>query len=161
MIIAVFIANLNYDICAIASDLVGDADAPLPTSKSQEKKWSKEIRARLSDWVSAEIVPRLKHDLEQNGLPATVRAEGDKVFIDYAPLVTGTGYVAPAVMLEFGARSTGEPSEPRAIHCDAAAYLQGGGVSHRNTTGYARRAHLLGKGYGDSRFLRAGQVSRW
>lgn len=52
-------------------------------------------------------------------------AEGDKVFIDYAPLATGTGYVAPTVMLEFGARSTGEPSEPRVIHCDAAAYLQG------------------------------------
>ena len=47
--------------------------------------------------------------------------EGDKVFIDYTPLATGTGYVAPAVMLEFGARSTGEPSEPRAIRCDAAA----------------------------------------
>lgn len=47
------------------------------------------------------------------------------MFIDYAPLVTGTGYVAPAVMLEFGSRSTGEPSEPRAIHCDAAPYLQG------------------------------------
>lgn len=117
-------ADLTYDIRAIASDLVGNADAPLPASKSQEKKWSKEIRARVSDWVSAEIVPRLMHDLEKNGLPATVRAEGDKVFIDYAPLVTGTGYVAPAVMLEFGARSTGEPSEPRAIRCDAAAFLQ-------------------------------------
>ena len=88
--------DLTYDIRAIASDLVGDADAPLPTSKSQEKKWSKEIRARLSDWVSVEIVPRLKHDLEQHGLPATARAEGDKVFIDYAPLATGTGYVVTA-----------------------------------------------------------------
>jgi len=116
--------DLTYDIRAIASDLVGDADAPLPASKSQEKKWSKEIRARLSDWVSAEIVPRLQHDLEQQGLPATVRAEGDKVFINYAPLAAGTGYVAPAVMLEFGARSTGEPNEPRLIRCDAAAYLQ-------------------------------------
>ena len=130
--------DLTYDIRAIASDLVGDADAPLPASKSQEKKWSKEIRARLSDWVGAEIVPRLKQDLEQYGLPATVRSEGelqsnsgtvkshaDKVFIDYTPLAMGTGYVAPAVMLEFGGRSTGEPSEPRAIRCDAAAYLQG------------------------------------
>ncbi len=115
--------DLTYDIRAIAGDLVGDADAPLPTSKSQEKKWSKEIRARLSDWVGSEIVPRLKHDLEQQGLPATVRAESDKVFINYAPLATGTGYVAPAVMLEFGARSTGEPSEPRLIRCDAAAHL--------------------------------------
>jgi hypothetical protein len=26
--------------------------------------------------------------------------------------------------LEFGARSTAEPSEPRAIHCDAATHLQ-------------------------------------
>ena len=115
--------DLTYDIRAIASDLVGEAGTPLPTSKSQEKKWSKEIRARLADWVGAEIVPRLQHDLEQRGLPATARAEGDKVFIDYTPLSTGTGYVAPAVMLEFGARSTGEPSEPRTIRCDAATYL--------------------------------------
>ncbi len=114
----------TYDIRAIAGDLVGEADTPLPTSKSQEKKWSKEIRARLSDWVAAEIVPRLTHDLEQHGLPATARSEGEKVFIDYTPLTTGTGYVAPAVMLEFGARSTGEPSEPRTIRCDAAEYLQ-------------------------------------
>ena len=57
--------DLTYDIRAIASDLVGDADAPLPVSKSQEKKWSKEIHARLSDWVGAKIVPRLKQDLEQ------------------------------------------------------------------------------------------------
>ena len=117
--------DLTYDIRAIAGDLVGNADAPLPVSKSQEKKWTKEIRARLSEWVSAEIVPRLKRDLEQHGLPATARAEDDKVFIDYVPLAIGTGYVAPAVMLEFGARSTGEPSEPRTIHCDAATHLQG------------------------------------
>jgi hypothetical protein len=117
--------DLTYDIRAIAGDLVGDADAPLPASKSQEKKWTKEIRARLSDWVGAEIVPSLKLDLEHHGLPATVRAEDDKVFIDYTPLAIGTGYVAPAVMLEFGARSTGEPCEPRTIHCDAATHLQG------------------------------------
>jgi hypothetical protein len=117
--------DLTYDIRAIAGDLVGDADTPLPASKSQEKKWTKEIRARLSGWVGAEIVPRLKLDLEQHSLPATARAEGDKAFIDYAPLAIGTGYIAPAVMLEFGARSTGEPSEPRAIHCDAANHLKG------------------------------------
>ena len=66
---------------------------------------------------------RLQGDLEQSNLPATVRAEGDKVFIEYTPLAAGTGYVAPAVMLEFGARSTGEPSEQLTVHCDAAAYL--------------------------------------
>jgi len=103
---------------------VGDANTLLPTTKSQAKKWSTEIRARLADWVSTEIVPRLQGDLVQSNLPATVRAQGDKVFIEYTPLAAGTGYVAPAVMLEFGARSTGEPSEQRTVHCDAAAYLQ-------------------------------------
>ena len=117
--------DLTYDIRSIAGDLVGDADVPLPASKSQEKKWSKEIRARLSHWVATEIVPQLKRDIERQGLPATVRADGDKVFIHYTPLTAGTGYVAPAVMLEFGARSTGEPCEPRIIRCDASAHLQG------------------------------------
>ncbi len=117
--------DLTYDIRVIAGDLVGHSQVPLPASKSQGKKWTKEIRSRLSAWVGTKIVSRLKLDLEQHDLPATVRAEGDKVFIDYAPLARGTGYVAPAVTLEFGARSTGEPSEPRAIRCDAAEYLQG------------------------------------
>jgi len=115
--------DVTYDIRAIAKDLVGDADVPLTVSKSQEKRWSKEIRARLADWVGSEIVPRLRQDLEQQSLSASVRAVDDKVFIDYVPLTVGTGYVAAAVMLEFGARSTGEPSALRDILCDAAAYL--------------------------------------
>jgi len=117
--------DLTYDIRAIASDLIGDAGTPLPASKSQEKKWSKEIRARLANWVANDVVPRLQQDLGQHGLPATVRAEDDKVFIDYTPLTSGTGYVSSAVMLEFGARSTGEPCELRSIHCDAATQLRG------------------------------------
>lgn len=117
--------DLTYDIRAIASDLVGKADTPLPSSKSQERKWSKEIRSRLSSWVDEEIAPRLRQNLERDKLPAVVRTEGDKIFIDYTPLTTGTGYVKPSVMLEFGARSTGEPSEPRAICCDAAKHLPG------------------------------------
>lgn len=117
--------DLTYDIRAIAGDLIGDAGTPLPASKSQEKKWSKEIRTRLAEWVTTEVGPRLQHDLEEHGLPATVRVEGDKVFIHYAPLASGTGYVPSAVMLEFGARSTGEPSELRSVHCDAAVHLQG------------------------------------
>jgi len=63
----------------------------LPASKSQEKKWSKEIRTRLADWVRAEVVMRLQQDLQPHGLPATARAAGDKVLIDYSPLVSGTG----------------------------------------------------------------------
>ncbi len=115
--------DLTYDIRAIAADLIGDAKAPLPVSKSQEKKWSKAIRSRLTAWVTSEIVPRLRKDLERQSLPASVRVEDNKVFINYVPLTAGTGYVHPAVMLEFGARSTGEPNEQHHIQCDAAAYL--------------------------------------
>lgn len=117
--------DLTYDIRAIAGDLIGDADTPLPASKSQEKKWSKEIRNRLNDWVATTVVPQLQRDLEEQGLPAAVRVASDKVFIDYTSLASGTGYVPSSVMLEFGARSTGEPFEQRFIHCDAAAHLQG------------------------------------
>jgi hypothetical protein len=38
-------------------------------------------------WVTTEVGPRLQHDLEEHGLPATVRVEGDKVFIHYTPPV--------------------------------------------------------------------------
>jgi hypothetical protein len=75
--------------------------------------------------VGTDVVPQLQRDLGQHGLPATVRAEGDKVFIDYMPQASGTGYVPSAVMLEFGARSTGEPCALRSVRCDAAAHLQG------------------------------------
>ena len=115
--------DLTYDIRAIAHDLVGDADAPLPASKSQGRKWSEEIHARLCDWVIREIVPRLQSELEKNQLPATVSSEDDTVTISYEPLSVGTGYIASNVRLEFGARSTGYPSQPRTVQCDAAEHL--------------------------------------
>jgi hypothetical protein len=117
--------DLTYDIRAIAADLVAQADSDLPRTRSQEKKWSKEIRARLACWVAQEIAPRLQADIAQAKQPATVRVDSDRVFLDYQAAATGTGYVAASVMLEFGARSTGEPSERREIRCDAAAHLQG------------------------------------
>lgn len=73
--------DLTYDIRAIARDLVGDAASPLPASKSQEKR-TKEIRARLLDWVSGKIVPLLSEALGKQGLPATAKADGEKVFIE-------------------------------------------------------------------------------
>ena len=115
--------DMTYDIRAIAGDLVGDVVTPLPASKSQEKKWTKEIRTRLKAWVLTELTPLLCGELERQGLPATARADEQKVYINYAPLLRGTGYVPSSVMLEFGARSTGEPSELRAISCDVAEHL--------------------------------------
>lgn len=115
--------DLTYDIRAIAGDLIGNAGNALPATKNQAKKWSAQIRTRLADWVATDVQPALQRDLDQQGLLATARADGDKVFIEYTPLVEGTGYVKPAVMLEFGARSTGDPSEDRPVSCDAASHL--------------------------------------
>jgi hypothetical protein len=117
--------DLTYDIRAIAPDLIGEAGTPLPANKSQEKKWSKEIRGRLTGWILTEVAPRLRQDLAGQGLAATVRVETDKVFIDYVALASGTGYVPSTVMLEFGARSTGEPCERLSVGCDAASHLPG------------------------------------
>ncbi|OCK59927.1 hypothetical protein LMTR3_20145 [Bradyrhizobium sp. LMTR 3] len=62
--------------------------------------------------------------LENDKLGARAEAGGDKIFVRYDPLETGNGYVSPSVMLEFGARSTGEPSELHDVVCDAAHYLE-------------------------------------
>jgi hypothetical protein len=113
--------DLTYDIRAIAPDLT--EKSPWPTSRSQEKKWSKAIRQRLGELVEHAIAPEIATALAAQGLPAEVRTEGEQVFIDYETFGEGTGYVRPSVMLEFGARSTGEPHEPRPVVCDAAKHL--------------------------------------
>ena len=115
--------DLTYDIRAIARDLIDKAESPLPTSRSQEKKWSKTIRQRLADLVRDQLAPELAATLTEQGLPAKVRAEGERVFIDYEALGQGTGYVQPSVLLEFGARPTGEPNESRSVLCDAAQHV--------------------------------------
>lgn len=63
----------------------------------------------------------------------------------------------PVVVLEFGARSTGEPSERRPVTCDAAAPSAGSLVSRSGSRGDASRADLLGKGDGNPRPLRGGR----
>ena len=115
--------DITYDIRAIAADLVGDSAEPLPPTRSQEKRWSGEIRRRLSAWVEQSALPHFETALLAQGLSAQARAAGDRILIDYAPLAAGSGYVAPTVQVEFGARSTGEPWEERLVRCDAANAL--------------------------------------
>ena len=52
---------------------------------------------------------------------ATVRAEGERLHVGYEP--SFYGFVRPEVLVDFGARSTGEPREARTIECDAASFL--------------------------------------
>jgi len=115
--------DLTYDIRALAPDMVsGDVEA-LPSNRSQEKRWTKQIRMRLPEWIGDQVVPVIAHALSEQRLSARLSIDGEKVFIEYDPLAKGSGYTRPAVMLEFGARSTGEPWEIRAIRCDAADHL--------------------------------------
>ncbi|MES2992481.1 MAG: nucleotidyl transferase AbiEii/AbiGii toxin family protein [Pseudomonadota bacterium] len=115
--------DLTYDIRAIAPDLIEKADSLWPTSRSQEKKWSQAIRQRLADLVGGTLASDLAKALDEQGLPANARADGEQLFIDYEAFGQGTGYVRPSVLLEFGARSTGEPNELRPVTCDAAPHL--------------------------------------
>ncbi len=115
--------DLTYDIRAIAPDLAEPGSEGLPPNQSQEQKWTKTIRTRLDTWTADVVVPALDRRLSELGLAAKVAVQGPVATIAYEPLSTGTGYVGPVVLLEFGARSTGEPCEPRVVVCDAAAYV--------------------------------------
>jgi hypothetical protein len=112
--------DLTYDIRAIAPDLVGDDGEALPKTRSEEKRWSSEVRKRLPDWVAGTVQSIFVRALTKESLAAAIRVEGEKLFIDYEATAAGSGYVAPSVTLEFGARSTGEPASHRDVVCDAA-----------------------------------------
>ena len=117
--------DLTYDIRAIAPDLVGENGEALPETRSEEKRWSSEVRKRLPEWVEGTVQPIIAAALAAEALTATIRVEREKLFIDYEAAAAGSGYVAPSVMLEFGARSTGEPASLRDVTCDAAGLVDG------------------------------------
>jgi hypothetical protein len=115
--------DLTYDIRALAPDLVGDNGEALPKTRSEEKRWTSAVRERLPQWVAGAVQPVIAKAMAAGPLTAAIRVDGEKLFIDYEATTAGSGYVAPSVMLEFGARSTGEPASPRDVTCDAAPLL--------------------------------------
>ncbi len=118
--------DITYDIRAFAPDLVsGAGDEALPPTRSQEKRWTRAIRTRLAEWVRDEARPIVEEGLSDAGFVARVRAEEEKLCVAYEPMFETSGFVAPEVMVEFGARSTGEPHASRPVVCDAAAHLPG------------------------------------
>lgn len=115
--------DLTYDIRALAPDLVGNASEPIPPTRSQQKKWTDEIRARLPSWIAKTVTPTIERRLSAENLRARTVQETDRLTIEYEAVTTHSSYLRPAVLLEFGARSTGEPTEARRIVCDASAAL--------------------------------------
>ncbi len=116
--------DVTYSIRAIAPELVQKSgEDPLPSSRSQERKWTREIRRRLTEWVSTHALPAIQAGLPSMDTSVPVRAEGDRLFVGYEPLFPYNDFVRPEVMVEFGARATGEPRKKRLVKCDAASYL--------------------------------------
>ena len=118
--------DITYDIRAFAPDLVADAgDEALPPTRSQERRWTRAIRARLDEWVSGQAAPAVETTLRNDGFDPQVKAETERLRIVYEPLFDDHAFVRPEVTVEFGARSTGEPRILRPVECDAAPFLPG------------------------------------
>ena len=115
--------DLTHDIRALVHDLVGDSLNPLPANRSQEKRWTREIRERLSAWTRDAAAPFLTAALRAVEPRGEVRIENAELLVCYAPLNEGARYVRPEVKLEFGARATGEPNVPMSVVCDAAPHV--------------------------------------
>ena len=116
--------DVTYDIRRFAPELVGDAgEEALPPTRSQERRWTRTIRARLVEWTRDEALPTLHEGMTRTGWPARLRVEGDRLIVGYEPLFTDHGFVQPEVVVEFGARATGEPHERRLVECDAARFV--------------------------------------
>lgn len=116
--------DITYDIRAFAPDLVSDAgDEALPPNRSQEKRWTQAIRARLNDWVRDQACPTVAQGLAAAGFSAKVRPAAEKLYVAYESLFPGDHLVRPEVKVEFGARSTGEPHRQQPVECDAAEFL--------------------------------------
>ena len=115
--------DLTYDIRVLAPDLVGDAPDALPPSRSQESKWTKEVRRRLAAWVTHDAAPFLTEALKTVEPEGNIRVENDEIFVRYAAQTPTSDYVRPEVKLEFGARATGEPNQLMPVACDAAPHV--------------------------------------
>jgi len=117
--------DVTYDIRQIIPDLISDPASPYPSSRSQAKKWTETVRERLSGLIETDIVPVLAARIKSEKLSASLRQENEQLYLDYKAVRGGSGYVRPAVLLEFGARSTGEPDKRHQVTCDLAEGVEG------------------------------------
>lgn len=117
--------DLTYDIRALIPDVLREGN-PIPISASQEKKVSAAVRARLPEWIAEAVVPLVQNELAKDSLNAELTVVGeaqDKLVLTYPALKTGTGYAAASVLLQFGARATGEPHQVQSVQCDIEAVI--------------------------------------
>ncbi|MFZ2329016.1 MAG: nucleotidyl transferase AbiEii/AbiGii toxin family protein [Rhodoferax sp.] len=119
--------DLTYDIRNLVPDLLRAGD-PIPDSPSQEKRISSAVRTRLPQWITETVQPLFEAARNTAGLNMGLTLAGqdqDKLIVSYPAVKTGTGYAAPTIQLEFGARATGEPHQIHAVACDMAVLIAG------------------------------------
>lgn len=117
--------DLTYDIRKLAPQLVGDHPDAIPPSRSQERKWTKAVRAALGTWTQDVAQPALESALRAVEPNGQVKIKDGDVFIHYVALNQGTSYRRPEVKLEFGGRATGEPNAVMPVRCDATDHVHG------------------------------------
>ena len=83
-------------------DLIGNVVNAIPPSRSQERKWSKEVRHRLAAWVKETAAPFLACALEKDEPEGEVQVEDFVIFVRYVARAPYSEYVVPVVKLEFG-----------------------------------------------------------
>lgn len=124
--------DLTYDIRRLAGDLAGNGDG-IPSTRSEAGRWTNAVRERLPGWIESHVRPVLEAALARDGLRCQLELAGeglDKLLLHYPAIGQGTGYVAPAVVLEFGARATGEPHQIVPVTCDMEGHLPGVSFPH-------------------------------
>ncbi len=117
--------DLTYDIREL---IEGVADVPevRPDSRNHANRIRSAVTKQLPERIKAVIVPVIETASSQ--LKAGISWEiagndSEKLIINYPTLTSGTGYAAPTVQLEFGARSTGIPHAFHDVMCDAAPHV--------------------------------------
>ncbi len=97
--------DITYDIRSFAPDLVaGVGDEALPPTRSQERRWTRAIRPRLAEWVRDRAGPLVEEELARAGFAARIRAEAERLYIRYKPLVEVRGIVRPDVQTAWAIR---------------------------------------------------------
>lgn len=114
--------DLTYDIRQIMD---GQAQDELPASRAQARRWSDTARERLPEHLAAAVCPMLRQAIERDGVQAELVHDGDRIYLNYVTRTPANMYIQPRVMLEFGARSSGEPNDMHTVTCDIAIALQG------------------------------------
>ena len=71
--------DITYDIRAFAPELIIDAgDEALPPTRSQERRWTRAIRARLNEWVHDEAAPSVEMHLYSRMLTDGMLLDADE-----------------------------------------------------------------------------------